>query len=79
MLSLYFHVDFFNSEGMTIYRATTSSGIIAAACLNLPLEICYKAENMYLVGVIPGPKEPHLMELNHYIRPVVDQLSDSWK
>jgi hypothetical protein len=71
------NVDFFNSEGMTIRGASTSSGIIAAACLNLPLEIRYKPENMYLAGVIPGPKEPRLMELNHYMRPVVDQFSDS--
>jgi len=74
-----FNVDFFNSEGMTIRGASTSSGIIAAACLNLPLEIRYKPENMYLAGVIPGPKEPRLTELNHYMRPVVDQLSDSWE
>jgi hypothetical protein len=73
------NVDFFNSEGMTICGASTSSGIITAACLNLPLEIHYKPENMYLARVIPRPKEPRLMELNHYMRPVIDQLSDSWK
>jgi hypothetical protein len=73
------NVDFFNSEGMTIRGASTSSGIIAAACLNLPLEICYKPENMYLAGVIPGPREHRLTELNHYMCPVIDQLSDSWE
>lgn len=73
------NVDFFNSEGMTIRGASTPSGVICAACLNLPLEIRYKPENMYLAGVIPGPKEPHLTELNHYIRPVVDQFSVSWE
>ena len=52
---------------MTICGASTSSGIIAAACLNLPLEIRYKPENMYLAGVITGPKEPRLTELNHYM------------
>ena len=62
-----FNVDFFNSEGMTIRGARASSGIICAACLNLPLEIRYKSENMYLAGVIPGPKEPRLTELNHYM------------
>ncbi len=73
------NVDFFNSEGMTTRGASTSNGIISAACLNLPLDIRYKPENTYLAGVIPGPKEPHLTELNHYMRPVVDQLSASWE
>ena len=73
------NVDFFNSEGMTIRGASTSSGVICAACLNLPFEIRYKPENMYLAGVIPGPKEPRLTELNHYIRPIVDQFSVSWE
>jgi len=73
------NVDFFNSEGITTRSASTSNGIISAACLNLPLDIRYKPENTYLAGVIPGPKEPHLTELNHYMRPVVDQLSASWE
>ena len=73
------NVDFFNSEDMMIRGASTSSGVICAACLNLSLEIHYKLENMYLAGVIPGPKEPRLTELNHYIRPVVDQFSVSWE
>ena len=74
-----FNIDFFNLEGVTHRGATASCGIISAACLNLPLDIRYKPENMYLAAVIPGPKEPHLTELNHYLRPVVDQLSVSWE
>ena len=73
------NVDFFNSEGITTRSASTSNGIISAACLNLPLDIRYKPENMYLAGVIPGPKELCLTELNHYMRPVVGQLSASWE
>jgi len=34
---------------------------------------------MYLAAVIPGPNEPHLTELNHHIRPVVDQFLVSWE
>ena len=26
-----------------------------------------KTENVYLVGVIPGPKEPSLEEINHFL------------
>ena len=65
------NVDFFALEGMRIRGATTSAGIISLACLNLPLDVRYKPENMYL-SIIPGPKEPHLTEVNHYIRPLMD-------
>lgn len=72
------HVDFFNPEGMSVHGASTSSGIISMACLNLPLDIRYKPENMYLAGIIPGPTQPSLENLNHYIRPLVSQLAASW-
>lgn len=72
------NVDFFNIEGMRIRGASTSCGIISMACLNLPIDIRYKPENMYLAGIIPGPREPHLTELNHYIRPLIDDMFISW-
>lgn len=72
------HVDFFNPEGMTIRGPSMSSGIILMACLNLPLEYHYKPENMYLAGVIPGPKQPSLDNLNHYIRPLMDDMVAAW-
>lgn len=72
------HVDFFNPEGMSLRGSHTSSGIISMACLNLPLEIHYKPENMYLAGIIPGPKQPSLENLNHCIRPLIQDLASSW-
>ena len=68
------NVDFFNMEGMRVRGAKASCGIISMACLNLPVEIRYKPENMYLAGIVPGPNEPHLTETNHYIRPLIDDL-----
>ena len=53
------NVDFFNIEGMNVRGASTSTSIISGACLNLPLNICYKPENMYVAGIVTGPKEPH--------------------
>lgn len=73
------HVDFFNPEGMRIRGANTSTGIISMACLNLPLNIRYKPENMYLAAIIPGPSHPSLENLNHYIRPLIDELKVSWE
>ena len=73
------HVDFFNPEGMNLCGAWSLSSIISMACLNLPLEIQYKPENMYLAGVIPGPRQPSLESLNHYLRPLIQDLADSWE
>ncbi|KIO01077.1 hypothetical protein M404DRAFT_151217 [Pisolithus tinctorius Marx 270] len=73
------HVDFFNPEGMNLRGASTSSGIISMACLNLLLNIRYKPENMYLAGIIPGPKQPSLENLNHYVHPLILDLATSWE
>jgi hypothetical protein len=72
------NVDFFNPEGMRVRGATASCGIISMACLNLGEELCFKPEYMYIAGIIPGPREPRLTELNHYLRPLVDDLRSSW-
>ena len=71
--------DFFRTEGMKINGASTSCGILSAVCLNLPLDIRYKPENMYIAGVVPGPAEPHTTELNHYVRPIIDDFLVSWE
>jgi hypothetical protein len=74
-----FNVDYYSAEGQTVRGASASVGLISAACLNLPLDIRYKPENMYIAGIIPGPKEPSKTELNHYMRPVVNDLLVSWE
>lgn len=48
--------------------------MIVMACLNIPSKLRYKPENLYLVGIIPGPDEPALERLNHYMRPLVSDL-----
>ena len=73
------NVDFFNVEGNRQRNASTSTGIISCACLNLPLDIRYKHENMYLAGIIPGPSEPSGDELNFFLDPVVDDMVESWE
>ena len=72
-------VDWFNPFLNKAAGKTVSTGSIAMALLNLPPSLRYKAENMYLVGVIPGPKEPSLDEINHFLMPLVKMLIPSWK
>jgi hypothetical protein len=73
------NVDFFDVEGMSQRGRKTSCGIIAMACLNLPGTIRYKPENMYLAGIVPGPDQPHLTDLNHYLDPLIDDLVESYE
>ncbi|KAF8484075.1 hypothetical protein JB92DRAFT_3265622 [Gautieria morchelliformis] len=39
----------------------------------------YKFENMYLAGIVPGPKPPSITQLNQYFLPLVDQLDIFFK
>jgi Transposase family tnp2 len=72
-------VDFFNPYTNKQSGNKSSVGLISVVCLNLPPSMRYKPENMFLAGVIPGPKEPPLTALNHYLRPLVDDLKDFWE
>ena len=47
-----------------------SVGVIYLCILNLPRRLRYKQENILLVGIIPGPKEPKLVA-NAFLTPLV--------
>ncbi|KAF9006286.1 hypothetical protein BDZ89DRAFT_966086 [Hymenopellis radicata] len=36
-------------------------------------------ENIFLVGVIPGPTEPSHGEINHLLRPLITDLVEAWE
>jgi len=44
---------------------------------NLPRSIRYKRENVILVGLIPGPKEPKFT-VNSFLQPLVQELKELW-
>ena len=73
------NIDFFNVEGMHVRGASTSCGLISGVCLHLDPEICYKPENMYVGGIIPGPHKLRLTCINHFIRPVITHFCESWE
>jgi hypothetical protein len=72
-------IDWFNPRGNRAAGKVTSTGSIAMACLNLPPSLRYKPENLFLVGVIPGPREPSVEEVEHFIAPLVEMLDRSWR
>ncbi|KAI8479735.1 hypothetical protein Bbelb_425380 [Branchiostoma belcheri] len=55
-----------------------SVGVLYLVVLNLPREERFKEENMIVVGLIPGPKEPKI-DINSFLEPLVDELQDLWK
>lgn len=77
-LAFSLNVDFFNIQGVRASGATTSCGIISLVCLNLPENIRYKSENMFIAGIIPGPREPKLTAINSYMKPLIDDMIDLW-
>ena len=71
-------VDYFNPLGNKQAGKKSSIGLILLVCLNLPLELCYKPENMFLFGIIPGPNKPPLACINHYLSLLMDMLLEFW-
>lgn len=71
-------IDFFNPRMNKAAGKSTSCGIVSLVCLNLPAGIRYKNENMFLAGIIPGPKEPPLNSMNHYLTPLIDDFLILW-
>lgn len=53
-------------------------GVIYLAISNMPRDERFKDENMILVGVIPGLKEPRI-NINAYLEPLVDELRQLWE
>ena len=72
-LAVSLNVDWFQPYS----RVTDSIGVIYLSILNLPRQVRYKQENILLVGIIPGPKEPK-QNINSYLSPLVDELKEFW-
>lgn len=71
-------IDWFNPQGNKAAGKVTSTGSIIMACLNLPPSLHYKPETLFLVGVIPGPREPSVDKVEHFIAPLIKVLDQSW-
>ena len=71
-------VDFFNPFTNKQAGKKVSVGIISVVCISLLASLQYKPENMFLAGVVPGPNEPPLTAINHYLTPLIDEFSVFW-
>lgn len=73
-IALSLNVDWFQPFTHTVY----SVGVIYLTILNLPRTLRYKNENLIIVGIIPGPSEPH-HDMNSYLHPLVNELLSFWE
>lgn len=73
------NMDGFNPYGNQTAGKQVSIGAIYMVCLNLPPAIRHNPENIYLVGVMPGPKSPSKDEINHLLRPLMDDFLILWR
>jgi len=71
-------VDWFNPYSNKAAGITASVGAISLACLNIPSLIRYKWENIYVAGIIPGPREPSLEEVDHFMKPLIEGFLELW-
>jgi len=69
-------MDSFNPYHMKESKQTVSSTAIWLILLNLPSHLRYRPENMFLAGIIPGPKKPSLSDINHSIILIADVLRE---
>src|SRR6266702_368613 len=72
-------MDGFNLFIMKEAGKKVSIGAIYIVLLNLPVDVHYWVENMFLVGIIPGHREPSLEQVDHVLKPLVDNLLCFWE
>ncbi|EIW56595.1 uncharacterized protein TRAVEDRAFT_127957, partial [Trametes versicolor FP-101664 SS1] len=59
--------DGFNPYQMKEAKHSVTSTAVYMICLNLPENLRYLPENLYLAGVIPGPTKPSTSQINHFL------------
>ncbi|CAB4444917.1 unnamed protein product [Rhizophagus irregularis] len=73
-LGLMLNLDWFQPYDGVVH----STGVIYAAICNLPRDMRFKRKNMLVLGLLPGPNEVSLHQINHYLAPIVNELVLLW-
>lgn len=73
-LLLTLNVDWFQP-----HNGQYSCGAISLTINNLPRTERFRTENVILVGLMPGPREPKTLEINQYLAPLVDELEELYR
>ncbi|MBW0526463.1 hypothetical protein O181_066178 [Austropuccinia psidii MF-1] len=76
-LAFSIYVDWFNAHGTSTQLG--SIGPVMLICLNLPPSEILKPENVYVSGIILGPKEPTALQLNYLSMQLIKELKELWQ
>ncbi|MBW0513139.1 hypothetical protein O181_052854 [Austropuccinia psidii MF-1] len=71
------YVDWFSSYGKSSLLAII--GPIILIRLNLPPSEVLKQEDVYVSGLISGPKEPTALQSNYLLMPMIKELKELWQ
>lgn len=71
-------VDAINPFGNKQSGHHTSITFVILVCLSLPPNLRHQSENVFVVGIAPGPREPSLEQINWILRPLVTELQVLW-
>ncbi|MBW0576842.1 hypothetical protein O181_116557 [Austropuccinia psidii MF-1] len=67
-------IDLFNPRGNKVLGKQVSMGLMALNCLNLLPRLQFQKAYTCLAGVIPAPKQPDMVTINHVLQPLISQL-----
>lgn len=73
------NIDWFNPSGKKRSGRTQKVGGIYLVCHNIPVHLRYRPENIFLLGIIPGPGEPDMDQMNQIMIPIVDNFRRLYK
>lgn len=71
-------VDAINPLGNKQSGHHMSITFVILVCLGLPPDVRHCPENVFVVGIAPGPREPSLEQMNWILQPIVSELQSLW-
>ncbi|VDB99907.1 unnamed protein product [Peniophora sp. CBMAI 1063] len=69
------YIDWFNPLTNRIAGKKVSYGAIVLYCMNLPPELRFRPENVYIAGITPGPNAPNMITISHILELLINVVS----